>query len=573
MNPCSRKHNPVLAIAAIAFLVSGLLASQAHAQTRRALNVGINKYAPGYSSPLSGCVNDANGIRRNLLLNDPGARWSASNMEFLADTAATRAAIRDAIQRAAKASASGDMFLYSQASHGAEGYNGNCYLQTYNADYWASDLAEDLALFNSDVTIICIIDTCHSGGMFKNKDNAWPFAGQVMQAYSEIKAAQYAQKGMAQPKDLGANIAFMTACKVGELAAEGDGNGFFTGSLMRGCNLSSVDSNGDGLYQYWELHSYASAQTIARNPEQHPQYYNYALLARAVARSVNAQGAAVQGGWMQAPGLYNADRSDDMAVYQQNTGFWYIRTLEGALITWGNAWGGDGFVPVEGDYNGDQIDDLAVYNQASGQWFIKTLDNTILCYGTSFGGAGFTPVPGDYDGDGTDDMSLFDCTSGKWYIQSINGSVLAWGLAWGWPGAVPVPGDFDGDGKEDLAVYDNVNTGNWYIRSLDGATILWGAQFGGSGADPVSGDYNGDGATELAVYYQSYGAWYIRTVSGTILAWGLAWGGTGMIPITGDYGGDNHADLTLYDNNSGEWYSCTLDGTIIMWDVEWGGEE
>ncbi|MBI3986684.1 MAG: PQQ-binding-like beta-propeller repeat protein [Lentisphaerae bacterium] len=186
------------------------------------------------------------------------------------------------------------------------------------------------------------------------------------------------------------------------------------------------------------------------------------------------------------PPGYDADASSDLAVFDQNTGNWYIRTVSGTILAWNQAWGWPGAVPVAGDYNLEGLSDLAVFDQNTGFWYIRTVSGTTLGWAIPWGWPGAEPVSGDYDGDGISDLAVFDQNTGYWYIRTVSDTTLGWAIPWGWPGADPVSGDYDGDGIGDLAVFDQT-TGKWYIRTVSGTTLGWALEWGWPGADPASG--------------------------------------------------------------------------------------
>lgn len=271
-----------------------------------------------------------------------------------------------------------------------------------------------------------------------------------------------------------------------------------------------------------------------------------------------------------APCSYGGSGSSDLVIYDNNTGCWYILSLDGTLRAWGTPWGWPGAVAVPGDYDGDGVSDLAVFDDTSGYWYIMSLDGTLIAWATSWGWAGAVPVPGDYDGDGVSDLAVFDDTSGNWYIATLAGGVLAWALEWGWAGAVPVMGDYNGDRVSDLAVFDDQTTGTWYIRTLDERVLVWAAAWGWAGAVPVTGDYNGDGINDLAVFDSTGAYWYILSLDGELIALAAQWGWPGADPVAGDYNGDGIYDLAFFDEGSGYWYIMSLDGNVLAWAAAWG---
>lgn len=149
-------------------------------------------------------------------------------------------------------------------------------------------------------------------------------------------------------------------------------------------------------------------------------------------------------------GDYDGDGVADLCVYDEPNGLWYA--LSGAavgagafsvrapgVIAWGVNWGGPGYEPVHGDYDGDGIFDLAVYNEASGKWYIRTLSGVTQASGLAWGGPGLTAVPGDYDGDGAWDAMVYWQEDGIWYAWSIaRGEPLLWCAPWGGLALEPV---------------------------------------------------------------------------------------------------------------------------------------
>ena len=256
--------------------------------THRALLVGIDAYDPTYDpGPLQSCINDAKGVRDTILLADPGHRWSASLIQLLTNNLATAAAIRAALQSLATASQSGDLVLYAHSSHGGRDSDTNSFLCAYDQNYSAANLGQDLTAFNSGVTVIVLVDACYSGGLFKQAAG-WPFAEMTMRAYTEAKTKQYQAKGLTVPKDLGNNIAFMTACDYSQTCLAGDPYSLYIGTVITGCLNSAVDANRDGFYQFSELHTYAARLATQRNPDQTAQMFHETVLTSMVARSVSS---------------------------------------------------------------------------------------------------------------------------------------------------------------------------------------------------------------------------------------------------------------------------------------------
>ena len=174
------------------------------------LLVGIDAYSPAYGpTPLPSCINDANGMRAKLLADTN--LWKTANVNVKLNGAATKALILSRLRAEAAVLHAGDVFVYFHSSHGGRvGTSATAYLCTYNASFYDTELAAELARFNSGVKIFVILDTCVSGGMFKSADGGdWSFADNVMAEYKKIVAKS--NDPDKQAKALGANIAFMTA--------------------------------------------------------------------------------------------------------------------------------------------------------------------------------------------------------------------------------------------------------------------------------------------------------------------------------------------------------------------------
>jgi len=459
--------------------------------TRRALLVGINEYDPAYCpTPLPSCVNDALGVRDTVLLADPGQRWSASLIQVLTNSFATCGAIRSALQTMAASSQPGDLALYAHSSHGGQYSGTSVYLCSYNQDYSAVNLGQDLSLFNSGVTVIVLVDACHSGGLFKQKDG-WPFIEMTMQSYMESKTKQYQSKGLAVPKDLGNNIAFMTACDYSQTCWAGDPYSLYIGTVITGCLDSAVDANRDGLFQFSELHTYAAQLATQKNPNQTAQQFHETILTSMVARTVSSSIST-----NRIEGDFDCDGHAD--PYTTVNSLWYIWFSGSGYQLCGGPWDfGVAGTRVAADFDGDRKADPVMVS-ASGGWYIWFSGAGYqLCGGPwDFGVAG-KPVAGDFDGDHKADPAMV--VNSLWYIWFSGAGYQLCGGPWdfGVAGA-PVAGDFDGDRKADPAMVSA--SGGWYIWFSGAGYQLCGGpwDFGVAGA-PVAGDFDGDRKADPAM--------------------------------------------------------------------------
>ncbi|MBI3985442.1 MAG: VCBS repeat-containing protein [Lentisphaerae bacterium] len=264
-------------------------------------------------------------------------------------------------------------------------------------------------------------------------------------------------------------------------------------------------------------------------------------------------------------GDFGGGTGTDMAVYDESSGAWYVRSLASNVIVWGRNLGGPGQMPVSGDYDGDGTNELAIYDSSVGYWYVQTLGSNVLAWGAAWGGSGLIPVPGDYDGDRTNDLAVYDRNGGLWFVRGMHSNVILWAVPWGGAGLIPVPGDYNGDGISDLAVYAEAG-GQWFVRTpgTNNPVLVWAKPWGGAGLTPVPGDYDGDGKSDLAVYHESSGGWYVATTGQTVLAWAVSWGGSGLDPVAGDFDGDGRADFAVYDGVSGRWYIASLSQISTM---------
>ena len=536
---------------------------------RNVLIVGIDNYAAAYGpTPLNTCTNDAYGMRNIFFLGDASNRWASTNITVYTDKQATKLTIQNALQTLAAASSAGDIVVYAHSSHGGSsgGTPGgsNTFICTYDANYTAAELGSDLTAFNSEARIIVILDACYSGGMYRRALDAappaWPFAEEAMSSYRMAKAAQMKKQGIAVPKELGNNIAFMTACDYDEVSYTSDFYSRYMGYLINGCGVQSVDTNNSGQLSFLELHSYAAAQSEAETPTQHAQAYHPSVLSENKVPTAGTNQVAVS---RIRYNDFDGDAYSDLAIYNTATGAWRIGSLHRWMVlAWDAYWGTSDYRPLNGDYDGDRATDLAVYSQSLGNWSIASLKRQAIIVGSaSFGGPGFGPVAGDYNGDGIYDGAVYQYPEGFWYIVSSLGVPLVWGTTLAGTGFVPVSGDYDGDFMSDLAMYNAVS-GYWYIMSMTGSAVTWGTHWGVVNAAPVSGDFDGDGYSDLGVYQESTGLWYIWSLKkSSTLASALYFGGPGFKPVPGDYDGDGLCDLVVYHESTGNWHLRTLSGS------------
>jgi len=279
-----------------ALLMAAALAStNIWAETRYAVLAGCNTYADSLDE-LGTSINDIQGVKNLVLCAQKGC-WDSSNVILLSDSQATYNGVRAKILAAANTCVAGDVFFFMYSGHGSQsydatlGYYESICLYDYNYDDW--ELGEDLAEFNDNVTIVVMLDTCYSAGMFKSASATTAatgtaafekFAERVMASYRQAKQTKTA---MVSKAALGENVAFMTACNKNESSwAYDTGYSFYTGYVLEAANTAAADANGDSVITFKELHDYAVPRVISdteRYEVQTPQSYHPAVLDSVVA--------------------------------------------------------------------------------------------------------------------------------------------------------------------------------------------------------------------------------------------------------------------------------------------------
>lgn len=271
-----------------------------------AVVVGLNQYASGYASSLSGCVPDANHVTTNIIKR---GEWNPLSVTKLLDSAGTKTAIRSAIASYAATAVAGDTFLYSQSSHGGQYSGASVFLCAHDADYKDTELAADLSQFAAGVKVVVMVDACHSGGLFKSAEagtravrpttGGWDLAGIVSRIMDEQRAAKLAAgKRDVLSRVSSSEIGWITAADYDQSSWDGgpNGGGVFMDKVIEGWTNNppaSCDLNGDNYANFWELYDYS--WNVANNSE-----YKYTT---AMAHNTNVL-LNVIAGWVgeEAPG-------------------------------------------------------------------------------------------------------------------------------------------------------------------------------------------------------------------------------------------------------------------------------
>jgi len=238
-----------------------------------ALTVGLNSVDPGHyqgwSGKLTACEADAKDM--GALLSSHGFKTTT-----LLTNQATRAAVKGAILSVAKVAKAGDIFVYTNSSHGGQ-------LPDLNGDeddgkdeticMYDGEIVDDeiyflLSKFAPGVRIFSMSDSCHSGTMLRmlapsgDTTVSAPPNGRVARAMpTEIAARTYyanqaeydcilKDPAVKAARDTTkASALLISGCMDNQTSSDGAFNGLFTGTLLRVWNSGKFK----GSYkQFWK---------------------------------------------------------------------------------------------------------------------------------------------------------------------------------------------------------------------------------------------------------------------------------------------------------------------------------
>lgn len=239
--------------------------------TNYALCTGLNKYSSSYMSgnDLTGCVPDAKNVYTNITLR---GEWTSSNAKLFTNSQGTFAAVSNQLMSFASTAVSGDVVLYYHSSHGYQDSGKKTGICMYDDDMPDSSFAKILANFKAGVKVVIVLDTCHSGGMFKSlrRDGAtelaspFAFAERVNEELAAIRADEAARGIRTAAKLAIADCGWVTAADYNQYSWDGDEGGAFTecfvGSVKSGDCDKSPYGNGDSYATFMEMFDYAAAQ-------------------------------------------------------------------------------------------------------------------------------------------------------------------------------------------------------------------------------------------------------------------------------------------------------------------------
>lgn len=293
----------------------------------RSIHIGLNHVDPsaynGWDGALSGCINDANGMK--AVADSVGY----SSM-ILTDSQATSIRVIQEIADAAQLLQAGDTFLVTYSGHGGQVHDANSEEEDAMDETWVlwdrevidDELASLWSQFQAGVRIIVCSDSCHSGTVLKQKmtedvklarthrrsketvslrddstgnklartqsvmtkitepssspetsnarveDIPKSMPWNIQEAVNKRDRAMYDTlqwiTGPARDANIQASVLLISGCQDNQLSYDGTFNGQFTGTLLQ------VWNNGNFQGNYKSFH-----QEILNRmpPEQSPNYY------------------------------------------------------------------------------------------------------------------------------------------------------------------------------------------------------------------------------------------------------------------------------------------------------------
>ncbi len=195
---------------------------------KKALIVGIDNYQ---SSPLNGCVNDANAIANTLETNGDGSPNFSVRLTTSPNTDVTRSSLREAIENLF--SGESDMALLYFSGHGFIKSTGG-YLVTKDASQYDEGVSMDevlnIANQSNAKNKVIILDCCYSGA---------------------LGSPSVTNNNLAQ---LSEGLSVLTASRDSESAMEVNGLGVFTSLVVDALKGGAADLRGNitpgSLYAY-----------------------------------------------------------------------------------------------------------------------------------------------------------------------------------------------------------------------------------------------------------------------------------------------------------------------------------
>jgi hypothetical protein len=242
-----------------------------------ALTIGLDSVDPGHyegwSGPLNACEFDAKDMAE--IANKEGFKTST-----LLTKAATRDAVRNAIEETGKILESGDIFMLSYSGHGGQLPDINSDEADLEDETWClydgelvdDELDELWVGFGQGVRILVFSDSCHSGTVIREYYRSLALGGRLYSGCTEqgentefrIMPAEVAIRTYRKNRELydpilskfkteglkqkqkeavKARVRLLSGCQDNQLSSDGTFNGLFTGMLLRVWNDGRFKGN------------------------------------------------------------------------------------------------------------------------------------------------------------------------------------------------------------------------------------------------------------------------------------------------------------------------------------------
>ena len=262
--------------------VSGFGFSRSALSSARALVVGMDSYAE--VGNLDGAVADAKDVAAAL-------KKIGITPTLLLDRNASREAIFQTWDDMVSASAPGDLLIFTYAGHGSREQIGNPAKDMANVlvlsgftegrpgnreRIFGAEIHERFAKVPADRNILFLVDSCHSGTMYREFDARAKVGRSRFASYRRIKDDELPPPpGKTVEHSYLPNLFFYSASteteKTPEIPIDGRYRGALSWSFSRGIE-GGADANRDGIITHGELQSYLYQRVKELSGEQqHPQ--------------------------------------------------------------------------------------------------------------------------------------------------------------------------------------------------------------------------------------------------------------------------------------------------------------
>lgn len=274
--------NRLFLMATFIICFAGMLMAQTE-PVRYAVIVGLADY-PGEYSDLTYTYYDAIDIRE-ALLKDPD--WKDENITLLLDGAATSDGIKNAIDDMAEKATEQDTCVFFYAGHGNYGTDlepvdeadgQDEYLCAHDQDICDDDFANWIEAIPSN-NIILLIDSCFSGGLYKNQSDDLKIRSRGPRKKKIVKNDSFIDDLFNRKKDLNSpRITALLACDDTEYSYESARiqQSYFTYYLLDTLKYASFDLNQNGMISAEESyqHVYRMMTEVETYIPQTPQIYD-----------------------------------------------------------------------------------------------------------------------------------------------------------------------------------------------------------------------------------------------------------------------------------------------------------